>query len=255
MANVGLQLYTVRDACGGNLATAIEAVAAIGYRYVELAGLGGLDAQQLRQVLDGVAVQAVSAHVAMERIRREFSQVARELQVLGCRYVTIPAPPSNVGHTEGSWRFFREELRFYADQFRHFGLQLAYHNHAREFEPLEEGTRPVDILFESTEPYEQQLDVYWAQFAGLDPAVFLSSTPARCTTLHVKDLADSPAGSDTIVGAGVLDWRAILGSALRRGVRYFFVEVDNPGDKALELVAQGYRYLHENFADLFCELA
>lgn len=253
MPYLGLQLYTIREACNKDIEAAIQAVAAIGYRYVELAGFGGLDAKEMRRLLERTGLKAISAHVPMEAIRRDFPGTARDLRELGCHYVTVPSPPANVGDEAGDWRFFREELRFYADQFAHAGLTLAYHNHGREFEPLRDGKRPIDLLFEQVEPYELQLDVYWAQYAGVDPANYLAKFPGKCSMIHVKDLAPSPDRRDTIVGSGILNWPHILSVAGERGVKYFIVEVDNPGDGAMELIAQGYGYLRQSFPAFFAD--
>ena len=44
----GLQLYSVRDITGNDLAGALEQVAALGYRFVEFAGFFGHSAEDVK---------------------------------------------------------------------------------------------------------------------------------------------------------------------------------------------------------------
>lgn len=250
MPELGLQLYTVRHAFGGDLRQILQAVAEIGYKIVELAGYGNTTVKQLRKALGELGIKAVSSHVSMETIRRDFPRVVAEAQELGCEWVAISSPPDNVKSQEGDWRFFREELRFYASQFQAYGLRLSYHNHAREFLTLETGRTPYDVLFEREEPYELQLDVYWASFADRSPEEVLKTTPARCHTIHIKDMSAPPSKDDTIVGAGILDWNAIFTAATEKGVRYLFVEVDNPKNDPIATAARGYQFCRQKLHDL-----
>ncbi|MCX7624688.1 MAG: sugar phosphate isomerase/epimerase [Candidatus Sumerlaeaceae bacterium] len=250
MVQVGLQLYTVRHAFAGDLSRTLEAVAEIGYKVVELAGFGNMAVRQLRDVLCGLGIKAVSSHVPLESIRRDFPRVVAEAQELGCQYIAIPSPPENVTDHEGDWRFLREELRFYASQFSAAGLQLCYHNHAREFSPLDTGLTPFEILFAKEEPYALQLDVYWASFANYSPEEILTTVPAGCPTIHVKDMTPPPIKEDTVAGAGILDWNAIFTSAMRKGVVYFLVEVDNPQGDPLVTAARGYQFCQQKLHEL-----
>ncbi len=54
MAKVALQLYTVRDKMqkAEGVAKTLEAVAKIGYKNVETAGLGGLEATEFKQLIE-----------------------------------------------------------------------------------------------------------------------------------------------------------------------------------------------------------
>jgi len=250
VVNLALQLYTVRNACDGNLERILEAVAQIGYRFVELAGYGGLSAEELKAHLSRLQIQAISSHISMEAIRRDFPGTVAEARLLGCQYITIPSAPQNVGNKEGDWRFFREELRFYASQFALSGIQLCYHNHAREFEPLESGRAPFEILFEREEPYALQFDVYWASFAGYRPEWVFEHAPAQCPMIHAKDMSAAPDKNDVAIGSGVLNWHEILESAKRKGVEWIIVEVDNPSGDPLDAARAGYEYCTKNFPQL-----
>ena len=49
---IGLQLYTVREAAAKDLAGTLRAIAGIGYREVELAGIPAKSATELRKILN-----------------------------------------------------------------------------------------------------------------------------------------------------------------------------------------------------------
>ena len=60
IANVGLQLYTVRDAMAKDLDGTLAAVAAAGYHLVETAGMYGKSASELRAAFDQHGIRTVS---------------------------------------------------------------------------------------------------------------------------------------------------------------------------------------------------
>ena len=63
---IGLQLYTIRDAVAKDLAGTLRAIAEIGYREVELAGIpAGATAGELRRMLGDNGLTAPSMHASM----------------------------------------------------------------------------------------------------------------------------------------------------------------------------------------------
>src|SRR5690606_32858673 len=60
--SIGLQLYTIRDRMSEGVPEALAAVAAIGYREVETAGLFNLTPEQFRAELDRVGLVSPAGH-------------------------------------------------------------------------------------------------------------------------------------------------------------------------------------------------
>lgn len=247
MLRLGLQLYTVRDSCEKDFRGALEEVARIGYRWVELAGLHGWTVDKVKEMLTDLGLEAASAHVPIEELRTRFPDVMAAARALNCQFVTIPAPPQTMGQSLGEWKFFREELRFYADQSARMGVTLCYHNHAREFEPLGEGKCAFDVLFEKEEPYRAQLDVYWVAYAGRSPTEEIRRLGRQCASLHLKDLSRCEERSDEIVGEGVLDWGGIFEAARQADITWGFVEQDNPPSPSLSSARKSYEFLVRKF--------
>ncbi len=250
---LGVQLYTLRSAFQGNLLEILPCLAEMGCKTVELAGYGNSSVEDVARCLKECGIEAISMHVGMETIRRDFPRVRDHALQLGCRFVTVPGPPANVGDTAHDWRLFRQELRLYAQQFAVSNMGLCYHNHAREFARLEDGTTPFELLFATPEPYSAQIDVYWVAYAGLSPVAVLRRLGRRCPTLHLKDMGEGPEKKDMPIGQGVLPWGEILSTALELGTYHFFVEQDEPGDHPIEAVQASLNYLRKQFPSQFGE--
>lgn len=123
------------------------------------------------------------------------------------------------------------------------GLKFAYHNHAFEFEnTYNDGTTFFDRIVAGTDPdaVRLELDAFWVNRGGFDPARILRDNGDRVALVHIKDAAKGDAASDVPFGEGGLDWEAILGAADAAGVEYYVVEQDNPGD-AFEDVTVAFR--------------
>ena len=60
---VAVQVYSVREDAEKDFKGTIQKIKDIGYDAVELAGLYGMSAQEVRKVLDEVGIRALSAHV------------------------------------------------------------------------------------------------------------------------------------------------------------------------------------------------
>ena len=223
----------------------LAAVAAIGYREVELAGFHGYEAQALREVLDRLELRAVAGHVGHDALsdpaRRDAALT--EALVLGQSFVVCPAAPEHLRSAEG-YRRVAADLTAAGEVALGMGLRLAYHNHDFDLTPGDGGTVPYDILLADTDPelVAFELDLYWAVVAGVDPMALLARAPGRFPLVHVKDRAAD--GAFTDVGAGTLDFPRLLAAATAAGARHLIVEHDAPADP-LASAAAGYAYLRD----------
>ena len=146
-----------------------------------------------------------------------------------------------------------ETLSKAAEMAQKLGMQLCYHNHAFDFEPSGDGTL-LDVLFQGTDPklVGLELDIMWAQVAGLDPVSVLEKYGSRVALLHLKNVAGGiekrynetvPREAFREVGNGVIPIPAVLAAAARLGVKHYFVEQDQtPGDPLASL-RESYSYL------------
>jgi hypothetical protein len=71
-----------------------------------------------------------------------------------------------------------------------FGMKILVHNHAGEFDLLDDGkTTQYDLLLAETDPelVAMQLDIGWAYVAGQDAPAMFRKNPGRFELWHVKD--------------------------------------------------------------------
>jgi sugar phosphate isomerase/epimerase len=239
---IALQLYTVRTLAAADLAGTLRAVAAAGYRSVELAGLPEIEPDALRRLLDKAGLRPVASHEAIQRLRERPDAVADRLVTIGCPRVIVPWMPEEDRGTADDVRRFAAELGALAWSLGDRGIRLGYHNHAFEFAPLE-GTTAWDVLLaELPAEVEIELDVYWASVGGRDPVAEIRATADRVRLLHMKDRASGPEPRDTPAGEGTLAFPQIVEAGRAAGVEWYVVELDDPREPLTDIAIAG-RYL------------
>jgi sugar phosphate isomerase/epimerase len=234
---IALQLYTVRRLMADDLPGTLRAVAAAGYRNVELAGIPDDWWRGLPAALADAGLHAVGAHEGIDRLRADPTAVADRLAAAGCQRVIVPwMPPADRG-TVADVQRFAAELGALAEQFTARGMAFGYHNHDFEFAPVE-GTTAWDVLrTELPATVDLEVDVYWVSVAGLDPVTVLRSVAGRLRLLHMKDRAPGTAIHDAPVGSGILDMPGIVEAGRSADVDWYVVEQDEPGDAIAEITA------------------
>ena len=243
IADVALQLYTLREQGGDDFVAMLTEVADAGYDAVEFAGYGGLAASALRQVIDGLGIRATSSHVGFRRFETELDVVIEELTALGCTYAVAPGIPKEARGID-SVPYLAESFNAWGAACKAAGLRFGYHNHGWELAPLD-GSTMLDRLAERTDPslVDLQIDVYWALVAGADPVALIRRNAGRVPTLHAKELAEGEDQKDTTIGDGVTAWAEVMDAAAASGTEWYIVEQeDNP--------ANAYRDIRRSLANL-----
>jgi sugar phosphate isomerase/epimerase len=123
---------------------------------------------------------------------------------------------------------------------RQDGLILCWHNHDKEFIPLEGGF-PFDFVMEHTDPglVKCELDVYWAKKGGADSLTLMDKYAGRIPILHIKDMAPGIEQDFECPGSGIIDFPSIFKKAQQQGIEHFFVERDNVPDGMACLQSSG----------------
>lgn len=244
-AQIGLQLYTVRDQLAQDLPGTLARVAAIGYGGVETAFFGeAIPLATAARALRDAGLPVFAAHVPLPiGAGREFAR--RTADAFGCRRIVWHGWPRDDRYDslDGIRRlaadFDAAGANAAAD-----GLTLGIHNHWWECEPVE-GRVPYRVLLEALDPaIFVEFDAYWAQAGGLDPAAFAAELGARLPLLHLKD---GPAVNEeprrmVALGTGRLDIPPILRAAGEH-LEWAVVELDRTESDVFEAVARSRDYL------------
>src|SRR5437899_9707742 len=163
----------------------------IGYEVVEVAGLGPRTIDQFGEELARAGLNACAVHAGLDRLTGDFDAVVEECKRWRCEYVVVPAIPESYRSADG-YRRFAAEATAIAIRLREHGLRLAYHNHAFELE-RHDGQTGLETIFASarSDTLQAELDTYWLQFGGVNPATWIRRFKDRVPFVHLKDMAIS----------------------------------------------------------------
>jgi sugar phosphate isomerase/epimerase len=268
-ATLGVQLYTVRDQITANAEATLKAIAEIGYKEVEV--LRGT-LTKVGPLARGLGLSPISVHVDTPLITGQWdawkfmrgavpstygvAELIADAQAQGVKYLVLPyLMAAERGGGAPYYLQLADRLNTVGEQVKKAGLQLCYHNHGFEFEPLADGRRPLDVLMGAVKPelVKLELDVFWVSLTGADPVALIQQYSGRIPLLHLKDKAKTaptetqeskvPPTTFTPVGSGAVDFPAVLKAATAAGVEHFFVEQDHAQGDPLAALKQSYQYL------------
>lgn len=246
MANipVGLQLYTLRDETEKDFIGTLQKVADIGYKAVEFAGYGNIEAKEMASVLDGLGLEAVSSHVGMALLENELDRQIEYSLEIGAKYIMCPWLDFESQLQGDAYQATVASFKRIAEQCNKHGITFGYHNHDFEFEKVD-GEYILDRLFAdlSADEMVAELDLYWVAKAGLDPKAYMQSLKGRCPIIHLKDMTKDDRKVFAEVGQGSLDFPSILSAAPEVGVKYYIVEQDVCERPPLESIKISIDYL------------
>lgn len=248
---IALQLYTVRSA--GDLAQRLALAREAGYAWVESEALHGLDAEAFIGTLRASGLGLASMHVEMSDLAQRLPAILQALKALDCQQLVMPWLDDHERPADAAgWRALALQLQQHAQDLAPQGVSLAYHNHAFEFERLDEDGRTVlETMFDAAPALRWQPDVAWVARAGEDPAIWLARYAARLQSVHVKDLVREGEGDAAeqgwaTLGEGRLPWAQWLPGLATR-LHTFIVEHDHPSQPA-RTAQVGLRYLNDRLS-------
>jgi sugar phosphate isomerase/epimerase len=154
---------------------------------------------------------------------------------LGAPYITLPSLPNQYREE----RAFSETVALFnriGEACKARGMQFCYHNHAFEFENMVGDKILFDAIYDETDPelVKGQVDVYWVQFAGRDPAETIAARPGRFPMIHLKDMTAGDEPTFAEVGEGIVDMHAVFKASEANGAEWYVVEQDRCQRPSLE---------------------
>jgi sugar phosphate isomerase/epimerase len=254
---IGLEIYTVRDLLPKDFDGTLAKVAEIGYKEIEPAtDYAGMDPKAFRAMLDRHGLTAPSTHVGATDGPNLEKQL-EGFQIMGIQHTEIRggggggggraagAGQRPAGPTEESVKRTAQQINEHGKIAKKFGMKMLIHNHTMEFQPLEGGKLPYDVLLAETDPslVAMQLDIGWASVAGQNILEMFHKSPGRFELWHVKDArgiklmtpqmtqAERQRSAMLVpVGQGEIDYKTIFANAELAGMKHFCVEQDNAAD-------------------------
>jgi sugar phosphate isomerase/epimerase len=247
---VGLELYSVRDELKKDLPGTLKAVSGDGYQCVEFFAPyhdWTVDyAKEARKILTQTGLRCFSTHNALGYFDED--QIGKTIELnhaLGSGYAIVAS--AGEPDTLDGWKAIAAKLDQASERLASHNLRVGYHNHEREFTPLE-GVRPMEILARNTNHnVVLQLDVGTCLKAGSDPVAWIKQNPGRLRSIHCKDWSPQQ-GYRVLLGEGSAPWKAIFAAAESvGGVEYYLVEQEGSRYSELEtakLCLDSFKKLH-----------
>lgn len=200
---VGLQLYSVRNALKQDPWGTLDAVAKVGFTRIEAAnhnartdpGVGfGVGARELRDRLDTLGLSIVGCHISPLHI--DILPGALDYQAelgntqIGCDIEFFP-------YGDRDFVLRRCEAFNQIGTLAHErGMRVYYHNHFQEFQRVQDDSGDdiiFDLILANTDPdlVFFELDTYWMYRGGQDPIAWMRRYPERIILLHQKDFPEN----------------------------------------------------------------
>ncbi len=242
-APISLQLYTVRELAAQDPVRTITQVAEIGYVGVELAGMYDMSPAELRALFDQLGLTVSSTHGPLPT-PENLEEVVETARILGYTYHVSGWGPDQFATVESIVEHAALAQQA-ATLLKPYGLQFGIHNHWWEFDHQFAGKYAHELFMAYAPDVFAQVDTYWTQTGGADPAIEVARLGARAPLLHIKD---GPAVKDramTAVGQGVVNWPAVVAAA-SDDLAWMVVELDSCDTDMMQAVADSYAYLVGN---------
>jgi sugar phosphate isomerase/epimerase len=255
--NVGIQLYTLRKEIGKDTAGTIAAVAAAGYKQVEVYGFPNPKAIEMIKAAKDNGLAVNSTHFNWDCITNPdkkgvtpFAKIIETAKEHGLTHLVMPYLHGHNRKTLDDYKRVAGQLNKAAVEAKTAGIQLAYHNHAFEYKPMEGGKSGYQVFIEEFDKDMMfEVDVFWVVVGGADPVKQIQELKGRVSQLHLKDLRKGfkapnfgkVAKTDfEEIGDGMIDMDAIMTAAVDVGVAHAHVEQDQSPD-ALASIRQSIK--------------
>lgn len=251
---VAAQLYTVRDftKTPADIAETLKKVREIGYQAIQASALGPIEDAELVRLCEENELTLCATHEPGDQILNNPEAVVQKLKNLNCTHTAYPYPRDIDFDSTEAVNDLIAKLDRAGEVLKAAGLVLSYHNHHLEFRKLS-GQVILEKIFEETERENLafELDTYWIQYGGSDPVSWCKKAAGRMPCLHLKDFRINSKNEIEYaeVGAGNLDFKAIVAAAEDGGCEWYIVEQDTcPGDP-FDSLAQSFAYIRDNLCD------
>jgi len=261
---IGLQLYSVRDlmgshvntdAYGANYQPVLQKIGQMGYTIVEAAGYQdgkfyNTSPQEFKKNVEKAGLQVLSSHCSKSLTKEElvsgdftqslkwWNEAIAAHKAAGMSYIVTPwlDTPKTLKELKTQCDYLNEIGKLCRAQ----GIKYGYHNHAHEFQKIEDKEVMLDYMLNNTDPENVffEMDVYWTVIGKASPVDYFTKYPGRFTTLHIKDNRE-------IGQSGMVGFDAIFKNAELAGMKHFFVEIEAVTKDIETSLKQSIEYLSE----------
>lgn len=241
---LGIQLYSVRNAMEKNPLEALKNIAAIGYKNVEHARYKdrkfyGYTPKEFTKILSDLGMKMPSGHTRFERkhwdaVNKDFTSewkyTIEDAAFMGQEYVISPSMEESAYADEKTLKGFLELFNKSGELCKKSGMKFGYHNHDFEFSKSLNNLSLYKIILDNTDPklVAQQLDIGNLFNGGAVAMDVIKKYPNRFELMHVKDEYLAPGGLEkyesTVLGTGIAQVKEVVDMGAAGGVKHMIVE-------------------------------
>jgi len=250
------QLYTIRDHTKtlADFATSMKKIADIGYTAVQVSAIGLISHEDVLQICNDNGLTICITHISYDKLTNDIDDVIAQHHLWGTKHVAIGSMPAEFRKGEGGYCRFAEVANGIGEKLHAADLTFSYHNHSFEFTRFGDRTG-LDLIYDETDPkyVQAELDTYWVQHGGADPAEWILKLKDRMPVIHLKDMviSDEPApdfmgGVNQLmaeVGEGNMNFKSILDACVVSNVEWYAIEQDICQRDPFESLAISYKNL------------
>ena len=243
---IGAQYFTIRQFCKTleDFDESCKKVSEIGYKAVQLSGIGDFEGQDIKKILDKYNLKAVCTHRPPQNYLENIEKEIEYHKAIGCNVAGLGAMPGSNCELE-TIKSFCDNFTSVCEKLKEHGITFAYHNHAFEFQKID-GRHAYDIITENikSDNFKLILDVYWLAVAGINPVKFIREHKDNIVCIHFKDLRVVNNGPEFCeVGQGNLDWDDIIAACDESSAEFALVEQDKCDGDPFESLKISYDFL------------
>jgi sugar phosphate isomerase/epimerase len=250
--DIALQLYSLRENIKADYAGTIQQVGEMGFTTVEAAGYAdgkfyGRTPEEFKADVEKAGMTVLSSHTTKQLSDKEIAsknfseslawwdQCIKDHQAAGATYIITPW--MDVPKTLADLQTYCDYFNAIGKKCQESGISYGYHNHAHEFQLLEDQLI-YDYMLTHTDPQYVlfEMDVYWTVMGKQSPVDYFKTYPGRFQLLHIKD-------SKELGQSGMVGFEAVFNNTDIAGTKHVVVEVEKYNFAPEESVKQSLDYL------------
>lgn len=213
---LGIQLFSLPRMLSENFSGALEMLAKMGYKELELYGpytfsaesaqvrwkgltprLGfsgsgyfGMAQDEFHDAIRSHGFSIPSMHTDLDTLENHMGPLAEAANALGARYVVLPAIPPERRTSMEDYKAMADAFNILGSEAEKHGIRFAYHNHGYGLSPVN-GELPLELLLDRTgDKVFLEMDLFWTTAGGADPVALLNKYSGRYKMLHIKDMTE-----------------------------------------------------------------
>jgi sugar phosphate isomerase/epimerase len=265
---IAAQLWTFRYDLEKDVPGTLKKIKALGIDYVE-----GFDApyivgnpDQFRSQLDAAGLKMFALHWNnLNDWRKDPTVIIETAKKLGAQYTGIAWLKESKADTV-TLNVVTEAadiLTKACSQAKAAGLQLYYHIHGYELQPMGNQKTFFDSFLSRIDYncVRLEADIFWVTYAGNDPVQFMDKYKDGIELLHIKNMAnnvptgvftgadfmpsDMPAQNWVPLGRGKIDYKSVFQKGKETGVKWYILEMDKYDGDVYAAVDSSLAYIRK----------